>query len=74
VGEDKGRADGSGQVDMDEFRAAFERFGELCSSRHFGVPAINPKPASSSAFVNFCRQGSVCVCVSSASSSALVSF
>lgn len=40
---------------MDEFRAAFERFGELCSSRHYGVPPINPKPASSSAFVNFCR-------------------
>ena len=43
------------QVDMEEFRAAFERFGELCSTRHYGVPPINPKPASSSAFVNFCR-------------------
>jgi hypothetical protein len=40
-------------VDEDEFRCAFEKFGELCQPQVHGVPAINILPESSSAFVNF---------------------
>eukprot|EP00960_Hanusia_phi_P074189 768177-Hanusia_phi.AAC.9 len=42
-------------VDQVEFKAAFERFGELCNNRTHGVPPINILPDSSSAFVNFVR-------------------
>jgi hypothetical protein len=42
-------------VDEDEFRSAFEKFGELCQPQVHGVPSINILPESSSAFVNFSR-------------------
>jgi len=40
-------------VHEDEFRAAFEKYGELCSPQFHGVPPFNILPESSSAFVNF---------------------
>ena len=42
-------------VDEEEFRNAFEKFGELCLPQVHGVPPINILPESSSAFVNFSR-------------------
>ena len=39
----------------DEFRAAFEKYGSLCSLHVQGVPPVNILPESSSAFVNFAR-------------------
>ncbi len=42
-------------VQEDEFRAAFERYGELCSPQIHGVPQHSMLPESSSAFVNFSR-------------------
>ena len=40
-------------VHEEEFRAAFERYGELCNPTIHSVPPVNILPESSSAFVNF---------------------
>jgi len=40
-------------VQEEEFRAAFDKYGELCSPQIYGVPAFNILPESNSAFVNF---------------------
>lgn len=42
-------------VQEDQFRAAFERYGDLCTPQVHGVPSHNILPESSSAFVNFAR-------------------
>jgi RNA recognition motif-containing protein len=42
-------------VHEEEFRSAFERYGELCNLTTHSVPPINILPESSSAFVNFSR-------------------
>ena len=42
-------------VQEEEFRNAFEKFGELCNPQIHGVPSVNILPESSSAFVNFSR-------------------
>jgi len=42
-------------VHEEEFRNAFEKYGELCNPQIHGVPSVNILPESSSAFVNFSR-------------------
>lgn len=42
-------------VHEEEFRNAFEKYGDLCNPQVHGVPSVNILPESSSAFVNFSR-------------------
>jgi len=42
-------------VQEEEFRNAFEKYGDLCNPQVHGVPSVNILPESSSAFVNFSR-------------------